>query len=211
MLGGVTAIGIEVSTRCKGCGHGVAVNALVPLRACPTCDRRMSMDATRWQLLLEEPLREGPRMAIHTEQAAPFQTEDGTFHRVYRKVDPACSRCQAPLPPERLAAMAPRGAGFCSSCAAPVALRAPPEPLSRHGVVALVGEDATQLAGPDAPPAHEPVPLACANCGGSLRVDGRQRLVNCHYCGFNQYLPDDLWKKFHPQKPVLRWFLVWGG
>jgi Zn finger protein HypA/HybF involved in hydrogenase expression len=211
MLARVTALGIEVSTRCKSCGHVVAVNAFVAALACPTCDRRMTMDATRWHLLLEEPLRQGPTMALHTEQAAPFQTEDGTFHRVYRRADPSCARCQAALAPERLAAMATRGAGFCPSCAAAVTLRPAPEMLASHGVVALLGEDAAQVAGPDAPPAHEPVPLACANCGGSLRIDGRQRLVNCHYCGFNQYLPDELWKKFHPQKPVLRWFLIWGA
>lgn len=205
----MTTLGIEVSTKCKSCGHLVAVNALVPVLACPTCDRRLQMDAARWHLLLEEPLRAGAQMELHTEQSSPFQTEDGVFHRVVRRQDVACTGCGAALPPERLAAMAARGTGFCTGCAAPVAVRAAPEILARHGVAAVLGEDAAQLAGPDAPLAREPVPLACATCGGSLRVDGRQRVVVCHFCQANQYLPDELWKQFHPQKPVVRWFLVW--
>jgi len=201
-------VGIEVSTRCKSCGNVVAVNALAPAVACSSCERPMPVDATRWMLLLEEPLRRGPGLPLHTELTAPFTTEDGTFHRVYRREDAACRGCGAALPADRLRAMAPRGAGFCANCARPVAVRAAPEMLARHGVVALVGEDAEHVAGPGTAPRLEPVPLACASCGGSLRVDGRARLVNCHFCQASQYLPDELWKHFHPVKAVVRWHLV---
>lgn len=202
------ALGLEISTRCKSCGNVVAVNAFVPVVVCGACDRRLSLDDTRWHLLLDDPAREGPAMPSMTERSGPLTTEDGLFQRVYRRQDVSCTGCGSPLPSDRLRAMAPRGSGFCPSCAAPVVVRAAPPPLAAMGVAALVGEDRVQLAGPDAPSAGEAVPIACATCGGGLRVDGTQRLVHCPFCRGSQYLPDDLWRRLHPSRPVVRWSLV---
>jgi hypothetical protein len=200
------SIGIEVSTRCKSCGNVVAVNAFAPGVACSSCTRALAVDATRWMLLLEEPLRVGPGLPLHTEHNAPFATEDGTFYRVYRREDVACRGCGAQLAEDRLRQMAARGGGFCSGCGKPVVVRAAPELLHHRGVAAVVGEDVEQATG--AAQRVEPVPLACASCGGNLRVDGGARLVRCQFCQFDQYLPDDLWRHFHPVKPVARWHLV---
>jgi len=204
----MVTLGFEIATQCRACGNLVAINSLVPVVACPTCLRTAELPQNRWMMLIGEPVRDVARIAPNTQQSTPFNTEEGTFHRSYRKADATCGRCQAPLTPEAIASSWSRGSGTCSACAAPFVVRAAPAFLQPFGVTALLGEDPDQIAGPRSGVGREPVPLSCSKCGGALRADGRSRLVRCQFCNQDQYLPDDLWRHFHPAKPVVRWFAL---
>ena len=59
----------------------------------------------------------------------------------------------------------------------------------------------------DSERAAEPVALSCPKCGGSLLVDGSERLVPCDYCNVSVYLPDAVWFRLHPVATKGRWFI----
>ncbi|MBI5535364.1 MAG: hypothetical protein HY898_21730 [Deltaproteobacteria bacterium] len=204
----MVTLGFEIATQCRACGNLIAINSLVPVVACPTCLRPHELRQDRWLMLIGDPVRDVASYAPNTQQSTPFNTEDGTYQRSFRKADAACARCQAPLSPQVVSGAWSRGSGACGACGAPFVLRAAPPFLQTFGVNALLGEDPDQIAGPGSAASREPVPLSCSKCGGSLRADGRSRLVRCQFCNQDQYLPDDLWRHFHPAKPVVRWYAL---
>jgi len=61
-------------------------------------------------------------------------------------------------------------------------------------------------------PSREETPelvyLSCPSCAASLEVDGKSRITGFNYCGNDVYLPDSVWRKFHPAGRKRRCFLI---
>lgn len=56
--------------------------------------------------------------------------------------------------------------------------------------------------------ATEPVVMQCPTCSAGLNIDAsRQRTTTCEYCQASVWLPDGLWRQFHPVEQA-RW---WGA
>ncbi len=57
----------------------------------------------------------------------------------------------------------------------------------------------------------ELISLACPSCAASLEVDGGTRIIRCSYCGDDVYIPDTIWRKFHPgrRECSLRIWIDW--
>ncbi|MGC9367228.1 MAG: hypothetical protein ACP5FK_09365 [bacterium] len=53
----------------------------------------------------------------------------------------------------------------------------------------------------------EPISIKCPKCGGNFMIKGENRIKKCIHCGISYYIPDDLWKKFHPAPVKNRWFV----
>jgi hypothetical protein len=60
--------------------------------------------------------------------------------------------------------------------------------------------------------ATKPIATACPACGGGLSV-GRdaERTIDCRFCHASVFIPDELWKRFHPGKTMLRWTITYTG
>jgi len=44
--------------------------------------------------------------------------------------------------------------------------------------------------------------VKCPSCGGDLPADGSARAVQCTFCRATAHLPDDVWARLHPMRPV---------
>ncbi len=205
----MSVVAVQISVRCAACAAVVPVNAHAPAVACWSCERQTPLDASTWQLLLAEPLRDAATVTANVEQNASIRTGSGTFQRVFRGGEPVCIACRASISTDDLRRLVdaehPTKLAHCTACGHGILVRMAPPELARAGVVALVGESEEQLAGRAR--THEPVPLACTGCGGSLSVDGTSRTVVCVFCGSTQFLPDALWYSLR-STPVYAWSLV---
>jgi hypothetical protein len=194
-----TLIAIDLSAACRACRAPVPLNALVKEVACTQCRTPLAIDAATWQLLLEEPAREGPGLAEGALRSGALPTTLGVFQRAYRRVPPACGACGTSVSGDRFD-------GTCGGCGAPIASRPLPAGMSVTGVSALVLEDPGAFA--RRPARTEPAELHCPSCGAGLRFDGSTRQIACGHCRASVVVPDELWSIFWPTPIVRTWWLA---
>jgi hypothetical protein len=60
--------------------------------------------------------------------------------------------------------------------------------------------------------ATKPIAMPCPSCGGGLTIGvDTDRTVNCQFCSTSVFIPDELWKRLHPVKTMLRWTVTYTG
>src|SRR5262249_43621480 len=135
-------------------------------------------------------------------RAGMLSTDIGTIHRVYHAGAPHCGGCQATVEAGvLLSALGHAPSVACASCRQAVAVRAAPPELAEQGVLGIAAETEGVKK------KRDPIPLACATCGGGLSVDGSAKLVTCPFCNGQQYLPNDLLLALRAT-PVRPWSLL---
>lgn len=200
----MSALSIEVSHVCRGCGQPVAINALLPRFACDRCGRTAEVDARVWKLVLHEPLRDGPGLASTQEKTASLVTDAGRFQVVFRKASGACGVCRTVIDRASARAAASSYAHQCA-CGMRTACRAVAPELDLPSVE-LVREEDIELLWPQQ--RKEAVTLKCNGCGGAQTVGATTpRIFHCNYCNVQCYVPDDLWSLLHPVRAIKPWIL----
>ncbi len=197
-------VGLELSLACPSCRAPVALNAVVPRIACDRCKRVAQIPAELWAAMLGDPLREAAEEMQDGEQRElPFDGPLGLVRRVVRRAAPACQACEREVSPPALFAAADSGWLRCGGCARPMMVR-------RLGAVTpgaelLLGE-AHELVYEQPMVAEEARAIPCPSCSAPLRASPDSRELSCPYCRATSYVPDDVWARLHPTRPVTRFF-----
>lgn len=195
------AIALELSLTCA-CGTSVALNGVVPRATCDLCGRAFDLPAPVWARLLEDPLVSGASMSENEQRDLPFESPVGLVRRVVRRQTATCLGCGAPFGAAELARAGCPGWLFCARCnhRAPVRAIDAVAPGAR-----FVAEDEDLLAG-RAMTSSEAVTLPCGQCSAPLDLRGGTRSVRCSYCGASSLVPDNVWARLHPVRPVRRFY-----
>jgi hypothetical protein len=212
----VLAAALEISVQCPKCDAAVPLSGPLLRVHCDKCQTDFELPPRFWFRILRD---------IYAE--AGFRLEDGqgynaeAFERyevklLYGRQRPSCGGCNEPLELARDVTSAYDHA--CAACGAATPVTPPPKWLERALTPprvlanAEVQEEKAEAAeeGEAKAETSAPVAFTCPQCGGSLLVDGRDRMITCNYCGVNVYLPDELWFRLHPARKKNRWFVVFG-
>jgi len=208
--------GIEISVQCPKCDGWVPLNGPLLRVHCDKCQTAFELGPRVWFRLLRDVYAE---LAFNIDDGQGYYAEAKERYDVkvlYGSQRPSCGACNEPLglAEDALAAYEHE----CPACgaAAPVTpapswfadALAPPRLLVNAEVQEEEAE--TSEAGEAASETSAPVAFTCPQCGGSLLLDGRDRMITCSFCGVNVYLPDDLWFRLHPARTKARWFVVFG-
>jgi predicted RNA-binding Zn-ribbon protein involved in translation (DUF1610 family) len=202
-------IAVEIRGRCLSCGNPLMVNAAVKELTCPSCLGTVALPRGDWMSVLERIVKDGAHGLGASDVSMPLGQLAEPSIRWFPQAPP-CGKCKEPL---ELGGALARGVGgsiACARCGEKVLLRSLQPDLTGMSVLA-VGEDPDQLPsgidGPMPPAAAEPVRFPCPACGASLPVDGTKRTMGCEFCHTQAFLPDELWRRFHPVKVIRRWHL----
>lgn len=206
---------IECLTTCGKCGSPAFINGPVEAIHCNACQESTDIPKDVIKTLLKA-VFEGWATELWEERdgnKASVMSAINYEFTVGRR-QPHCTGCKRDFTAAELADR-PGTAGWsiaCPDCGRAMPVTRPagwiPEKYPQI-VLFLNGETAepSAAAEPDKP-AIEGVVMACPKCGGSLEIDGRERLMPCKYCESKVYLPDDLWLRLHPVEKVQRWWLA---
>jgi hypothetical protein len=205
---------IEAGISCPSCESYVPLNALVPSVLCSGCGKDLELGIDVWKTVLEDSL----------EQASFLEDGEGSsstifgsynYKVLYGRLAPRYDDTKDDIDIDMLLEKLDEGHVLHPESGAPTRIRRLPEQYrdAFRGVVALIGEDPSQLPGasegqPMKTGLSGPIAFQCPNCGGSLIVDGTSRMADCRFCETQVYLPDDLWRRLHPVKKEKRWFLL---
>jgi hypothetical protein len=103
---------------------------------------------------------------------------------------------------------------FCGHCGSRTTTSAPPAWLAakRPDVLQVFcakreGEDDAEQPAPEA---LKPVMMACLHCGAALPINPESpRITQCQYCQTDHYVPDDIWRRMHPLKKRMPWYVAY--
>ncbi|MBN2608481.1 MAG: hypothetical protein JXA64_05145 [Candidatus Fermentibacteraceae bacterium] len=197
---------VEFSIQCPRCDMPVHLDGPVATVHCGSCRSDIDIPRDYWVDTLLGSCRKMQHMEKGGGRGSILL---GTFRGdlTLTRVDPCCDRCKTEfIDPWHLE---PGTSYVCRQCGIEYPLAAPPEWL-RKGVpgirllinAVLVEEDPSLKEIPC------PVPLSCPSCAATLELDGSSRVIRCSYCGDDVYVPDTIWRKYHPGGRKRRWFVI---
>lgn len=207
---------IEISVQCPKCDGWVPLNGPLLRVHCDKCQTAFELAPRFWYKVLRDVYAEAAFRLDDGQGYNAAATERYDVKVLYGSQRPSCGACNEPL--ELARGVAAAYEHECPACGATTPVvpapawladaLAPPRLLVNAEVQEEKGEEVAE--GEEAPAGSAPVAFTCPQCGGSLLVDGRDRMVACNFCGVNVYLPDDLWFRLHPARKKARWFAVFG-
>ncbi len=204
--GEVRSLTVTVSIRCDHCRLPVPINGPVQVARCPHC----SKDARAPDLY-----------KVLVDAVARDSTWDGYAYARFDDPSPECARCGAAV--SVLAHLGQQGVATTLPCArcgtgmptfpAPPWLKAHlPSALQVFGGDAEVAREQASLDLHVNEEAAKPVVMACPACGAGLTfTQATDRTAVCRFCSASVFMPDDLWKRLHPVKTMVRWTLTYAG
>lgn len=197
---------LECKIDCPSCGLPVPLNGLWDIAHCDSCQKDIEIPHDYWVDMLRDCLNELKEFA---DGEGRNSTIFGTFHTalLYGELKPRCPDDKTDLEMDKATTLPAKL--FCTQCAKPFQVIAPPDWLASAlpAVKLIVGMDLESSTVSPKPEVEGLVVFVCPQCGGTLQVDGKDRMLNCQYCHSNVYLPDDLWRRLHPVKTVQRWYV----
>lgn len=207
---------LEAETKCSSCGKPLPINALVETIVCNECLKKNTFTVKEWKDLLEDMFKIAP---TYSENEGTPSTIMGTrnYEITYGKQNPRFLDTKTYMNIEEAIKCAPTGKIINPETNAEFSIRSIPENFKEAcpGVTYLFCEDFTQLphySGTskvlDQKPKGELVPFNCPNCGGTLQIDGSERLLKCQFCSTESYIPDEVWQKLHPTKTKQRFYFL---
>ncbi len=205
---------IEAGITCPSCESYVPLNALVPSVRCSGCGKDLELSLDVWKTVLDDSLKKASSLE---EGEGSSSTIFGSYNYkvLYGRLAPRYDDTKDDIDIDMLLGKLGEGQVLHPESGAPTGVRRMPEQYREAfmGVVALIGEDPSQLPGtPEGQPLETglsgPIAFQCPNCAGSLIVDGASRSADCQFCQTQVHLPDDLWFRLHPVKKEKRWFLL---
>lgn len=199
---------LEISIKCPKCDQPVPLSGPLERVNCPHCQNDIEIPHDDyWKDILKD-VRES------LSELAPGEGRNSTIFgtvnttMLYGREIPHCRKCKTKLElPADLSASAEIS---CPQCGVKVPLTPAPEWARRMDskVLAFVGALIVDQSANKEIAVSEPIIFLCPQCGGSLAIDGKERLVTCQFCKSRIYLPDDLWLILHPAKVKERWYAV---
>jgi len=206
---------IKAGFTCPSCESFVPMNAFVKMISCPACmtDHKLTVD--HWKTVLDGAVKEAP----HSEEGeGSNSTVFGNFnYRIeYGRLKPRYEGTKDDIPIERILENLDEGYVTHPETGDRTPVRMFPDLYSGAfaGISVLIGEDTSMIpqdgegSEVQTKNSSSPVALQCPNCGGSLIVDGINRIETCSYCDTKVHLPDDLWGILHPVRRAVRWYLL---
>lgn len=215
--GNFYSVMVKLGVVCESCNNSIPINGFVHEVECPKCLKLTKLKGKlRWQQLLNY---HNPSVDVFTA-TTKHKLGEGDFGawqpvklKTWRKW-PTCRNCGAKIDEKLFEQVISGKRDFsCKMCSATIPFKPVPEQIKKVFPQVLFSLD------PLPPDFHKltfkkkreeinPVAMQCMTCGGSLKIDGKLRMIPCEFCTSNNYLPDEVWLALHPQQEMKEWFIV---
>ncbi len=204
----------EAETTCSSCGKPLPINALVENIICTQCMHKNTFTVNEWKDLLESMFKEGPN---YNENDGTPSTVMGArnYSIMYGRQNPKFLDTRKYIDAAEIIKYTTIGKIVNPETNMEHSIRPLPENFKEAcpNVTHLLCEDFTQLPfynGAsqvlDQVPQGNIIPFKCPNCGGSMQIDGSERLLKCQFCSTESFIPDEVWQKLHPVKTKQRFY-----
>ena len=136
----------------------------------------------------------------------------GSYKLSYESGNVYCEECLKPIPDEAItAALDIKQPVICEECNHSMPIR--PATAFMRGfhpkIYAVVNDPQGYERNEKSEEKSKMLVFSCMTCGAGLDLDEKSaRNTNCNYCGNDNYIPDSIWIKLHPDEDVQPFFVI---
>lgn len=196
---------------CLGCNSNIAVSGITASETCQNCGKNVNVlsviNNRMFGIMHKEKYMAG-FLSGSIEQIGG----EGAYKLHYSSMQPYCEECFTVIDEETAMKAVNMEKPFeCSKCGHKMPVRKRDSELAEfHPKIAGVLNDAY---GKDTGTAdkgkEEMLVFKCMTCGAGLELTSKtKRTIKCNYCDNENYLPDVIWYKLHPNKEVQPLFVI---
>jgi len=196
---------------CPGCNNFIAVSGITDFDTCQNCGKNVNVTSVindkMFGILHKEKYMNG-FLSGGIEQ--PGGT--GAYKLVYSSMQPYCEECFSVIDEHTAFEAINSGKPYtCPKCDHKMPVRAADGILKEfHPKAVGVLNDSYGIDKKSLDTAKdEMLVFKCMTCGAGLELTGEtKRTIKCNYCDNENYLPDSIWTKLHPNKEVQPLFIL---
>jgi hypothetical protein len=208
---------IVARTECHHCGNPLPLSAPAQKVFCCECLSEVEIGGQIWGTILEKADEILERLSIGKTQRVKSTINGSDVSLEITNALPACEKCDFSFNVESLEN---REQNFeCTHCGDPASMRPAPKWVSDlYPGAAAIYEVDPRPAGVDGQPSAavpdtpRPVALGCPSCAANLKITHEnKRVTTCEFCDTDIYLPDAVWRRLHPVKMSVPFFIRYTG
>lgn len=201
----------KIQVTCPGCGIRHAVSGITDTENCHQCGKTISISGVLNNRMFGVVNRENYLNAYLAGNIEQIGGNDA-YKLEYTSQEPYCEQCYTQLEHSALLDAINNGKPYkCSSCNHIMPVRPADAAVKEFHPKAIgVINDAYGIdAGSKAADKEIMLVFKCMTCGSGLELTEKTaRTTKCSYCDNDNYLPDAIWSKLHPNKEVQPLFVL---
>ncbi len=200
----------QIQIVCPGCNNYHAVSGIVDNDTCQNCGRMINVS----EVLLEKMFGMMDRINYMNAflSGSIEQMGGGAYRLSYSSMPPYCEECKVNLDETSLIDAINNSKPFkCPKCSHTMPVRVADAGVKEFHLKAIgVINDSHGIdAGARNTDKDSMLVFKCMTCGAGLELTAKtQRTTKCNYCDNENYLPDVIWTKLHPNKEVQPLFVL---
>lgn len=196
---------------CDGCNNYITVSGITDFDTCQNCGKKINVlsviNNNLFGIMHKDKYLTG-FLSGSIEQLGG----SGAYKLSYSSMQPYCEECFVTIDEDSAVQAISSGNVFkCTKCGHIMPVRAADNLLLEfHPKAVGVLNDANGIdSGERNTEKDSMLVFKCMTCGAGLELSSKtKRTINCNYCDNDNYLPDSIWTKLHPNKEVQPLFLI---
>lgn len=200
----------QIQIICPGCNNFHAVSGISSTDVCRNCGRHINASAVIYDKMF--PLMDKVKYMNGFLSGNIEQIGSQGYKLVYSSAQPYCEECKTVLDEDFLAdAVKNKKPVSCPSCNHKMPVReADAEIKELHPkAIGVINDSFGSDYAEKNTDKESMLVFKCNTCGAGLELTNKtQRTIKCNYCDNENYLPDAIWTKLHPNKEVQPLFVL---
>ena len=200
----------QIQIICPGCNNFHAVSGISSMDVCRNCGKHINASAVIYDKMF--PLMDKIKYMNGFLSGNIEQIGSEGYKLVYSSTQPFCEECKTVLDENLLAdAIRNKKPVSCPACNHKMPVReADAEIRELHpNAIGVVNDSFGTDYAEKNTDKDSMLVFKCNTCGAGLELTNKtQRTIKCNYCDNENYLPDSVWTKLHPNKEVQPLFVL---
>ncbi|HWA07215.1 MAG TPA: hypothetical protein VG961_11755 [Ignavibacteria bacterium] len=196
---------------CPGCNNNVAVSGITDFDTCQNCGKKVNVSAVINDKMFGF-MDKTKYMNGYLSGSIEQMGGTGAYKLVYSSGQPFCEECFTVIDEETAMNAINSGKAFtCPKCEHAMPVRAADAVLREFHprAVGVLNDSFGKDHAEKNTNKDSLLVFKCMTCGAALELsDDTDRKIRCKYCDNENYLPDSIWMKLHPDKDVQPLFVI---
>lgn len=206
----------RIQANCPGCNTLHPVSSIIEGENCHKCGKYINLselfDTNLFGAADRERYINGFLNGSIEQLGGAGVGKTGSYKLTYESRGVYCEECFKPIADEAvLTALNDKQPVVCPHCSHTMPIK-PATPYMREfhpKIVAIVNDPQGYDKNEKNTGKSNMMVYSCMTCGGGLNLDeDSERNINCSYCGNDNYIPDSIWIKLHPDEKVQPFFVI---
>lgn len=201
----------KIQIVCPGCNNYHAVSGIVDTDVCRNCGKHLNVKGVLIDNMFGFMDRE-KYINGYLSGGIEQMGGSGAYKLEYSSMPPYCEECFAVIPEDAIAAAVESGNPFtCIACGHKMPVRKADNALKEFHpkAIGVLNDSSGSDSGRAEKDKDSLLVYKCSTCGAALELsDDTKRTIQCRYCDNENYLPDAIWTKLHPNREVQPLFVV---